>query len=132
MRYPKPTALKLLTGNPGKRRITKNEPKPTGSIGEPPGWMLPEAKRAWHEIVAAYAGSDVLTALDRSQLTVFCQMFAEWMVAERSDTPLNAAFISTMMKIGGKLGLNPSDRTRLQVTVSPPVADPFDDLLDPA
>ena len=31
-RKPKPTALKLLEGNPGKRRINGTEPKPPSSL----------------------------------------------------------------------------------------------------
>ena len=35
-RKPKPTALKLLEGNPSRRALNKNEPQPPTSIPECP------------------------------------------------------------------------------------------------
>ena len=43
-RKPKPTAIKKLEGNPGKRKLNKNEPVPAKGMPECPDWLLPEAK----------------------------------------------------------------------------------------
>ena len=44
-RKPKPTALKLLEGNPGKRPLNEHEPiPPTGKI-RCPSWLEEEAKK---------------------------------------------------------------------------------------
>ena len=42
-RKPKPTALKVLEGNPGKRPLNENEPKPERKAPECPSWLEPEA-----------------------------------------------------------------------------------------
>jgi phage terminase small subunit len=128
----KPTKLHVVQGTDRPDRMKKRvrEPVPTGAIGDPPSWLQPEAKRVWREIVAGYGEVAVLTILDRQQLMTYCQMFARWVESEkaREYVPLPASFIATMASLGGKLGLNPSDRTRLR-TPAPPERDPFDELL---
>ena len=47
-RKPTPTAIKELEGNPGKRPLNKNEPKPTKKAPPCPKWLEPEAKKEWH------------------------------------------------------------------------------------
>ena len=50
-RKPKPTALKVLEGNPGKRPLNDHEPIPPKGELKCPSWLLPEAKRngsGWH------------------------------------------------------------------------------------
>ena len=41
---PKPTALRLLQGNPGKRRLNDAEPKPKQSLPRCPDWLPANAK----------------------------------------------------------------------------------------
>ena len=38
-RKPKPTALKVLEGNPGKRPLNLYEPTPEGDLPECPEWL---------------------------------------------------------------------------------------------
>ena len=44
-RKPKPTALKVLEGNPGKRPLNDHEPIPPKGELKCPSWLLPEAKK---------------------------------------------------------------------------------------
>ena len=44
-RKPKPTALKKLEGNPGKRKLNTKEPVPDKGMPDCPKWLLPEAKQ---------------------------------------------------------------------------------------
>ncbi len=46
-RKPKPTAMKKLEGNPGKRKLNTNEPVPARGMPACPDWLLPEAKKEW-------------------------------------------------------------------------------------
>ena len=41
-RKPKPTALKKLEGNPGKRKLNTKEPMPGKGMPDCPKWLLPE------------------------------------------------------------------------------------------
>lgn len=44
-RKPTPTAIKVLEGNPGKRPLNANEPKPKKKAPRCPSWLEEEAKR---------------------------------------------------------------------------------------
>src|SRR6185312_2686519 len=46
-RKPKPSALKLLAGNPGKRALNKREPRPRREIPSPPAHLSDGARTAW-------------------------------------------------------------------------------------
>lgn len=49
-RKPKPTALKVLEGNPGHRPLNKKEPLPKGRLPRCPDWLEDDARRngnAW-------------------------------------------------------------------------------------
>ena len=49
-RKPKPTALKKLEGNPGKRKLNAKEPVPAKGMPDCPKWLLPEAKEEWKRL----------------------------------------------------------------------------------
>lgn len=65
-RKPKPTALKTLEGNPGKRKINKKEPIPGKGIPTCPEWLLPEAKLEWERLAAVMDQMGLLTEVDRT------------------------------------------------------------------
>lgn len=44
-RKPKPTAVKMLEGNPGKRSLNAGEPKPEKKAPRCPSWLEDEAKK---------------------------------------------------------------------------------------
>jgi hypothetical protein len=65
---PKPTSIKVLTGNPGKRRLNHDEPKPPIAIPECPNKLSPAARASWDRLGHAPVGLRMLTALDRAAL----------------------------------------------------------------
>ena len=80
---PKPTALKVLEGNPGKRPLNDREPHP--DAGEPtrPEWLLPEAKREWSRVVPDLLRLGLLAKVDRAALAQYCQWWGRYVEAER-------------------------------------------------
>lgn len=44
-RKPKPTAVKVLEGNPGKRSLNTREPQPEKKAPRCPSWLEDEAKK---------------------------------------------------------------------------------------
>lgn len=44
-RKPKPTAVKKLEGNPGKRKLNTKEPVPAKGMPACLDWLMPEAKK---------------------------------------------------------------------------------------
>jgi P27 family predicted phage terminase small subunit len=79
---PKPTALKQLEGNPGKRKINKNEPKPAVKIPKCPEWLEPEAKAEWERRSKQLLTLGVLTEVDEVAFAGYCQAYARWREAE--------------------------------------------------
>lgn len=76
-RKPKPTELKILTGNPGKRALPK--PADVGPIGDPPAGLSDAARDKWHESVDEFGAW--LRRSDRSSLRIYCETWAEMLNA---------------------------------------------------
>lgn len=49
-RKPKPTAIKKLEGNLGKRKLNTKEAIPAKGMPDCPGWLLPDAKKEWERL----------------------------------------------------------------------------------
>ena len=65
-RKPKPTALKKLEGNPGKRKLNKKEPIPGKEMPDCPQWLLPDAKDEWVRLCEKLNQIGELTEVDRT------------------------------------------------------------------
>lgn len=125
-RPPKPTALKLLQGNPGKRRIPKGEPKP--KIGaEAPAWLGKRARKFWDNLAPQLVGIRVLTEVDAQALAVLCTLLVEFQMKARAGQT-SVTLASEIRAYLGRFGMTPSDRAKVQV-VPEGEADPFDAFL---
>ena len=76
-RRPKPTALRLIEGNPGKRAINKREPKPGREIPSCPAHLTDAGKVAWGRLCALLDRMGVLTEADAFTLERLCDCYAE-------------------------------------------------------
>lgn len=76
----KPTALKVLEGNPGKRPLPESEPRPDAlqSPQTPPRTLTPGAAAEWRLIAPGLAGMGLLTTLDQGALETYCELRAIW------------------------------------------------------
>jgi P27 family predicted phage terminase small subunit len=81
-RPPKPTALKVLEGNPGKRPLNQNEPKPEKKAPNCPSWLLPDAKKEWRRLSKELEAMGLLTRIDMAAFAGYCQAYARWKEAE--------------------------------------------------
>lgn len=135
-RKPKPTHLKLLEGNPGKRAINGAEPQPARGIPTCPAHLSPSAKAEWRRLAQDLHRVGLLTFVDRGALAAYCQSWGRWVEAERKlqetppllKTPAGYVQISPWLTIAnkerelmarymGELGLTPSSRSRLAVQI---------------
>lgn len=82
-RKPTPTSLKVLRGNPGKRPLNKNEPRPTPTAPNCPTWLSQEAKAEWRRVVPELDRIGMLSRVDRAALTAYCELWATFMTAQR-------------------------------------------------
>lgn len=85
-RKSKPTALKLVTGNPGKRPLNANEPIPTQAPAPPtpPRHLTKEARAEWARVCRELWLLGLLSSLDTSLLAAYCDSFATWVEARRA------------------------------------------------
>ena len=74
----KPTAIKELQGNPGRRPLPKKEPKPKVGKLSCPRWMNGKAKWAFNELGLQLEKMKVLTHADRKALELLCDSYAEF------------------------------------------------------
>ena len=147
-RRPKPTRLKALTGNPGKRPLNVQEPRPEPVVPECPQALGPVARREWERLVGELSALHMLTNLDRAALAAYCGAYALWaeateaiqkygtMVKSPSGYPIQSPYLAVanrqaeiMMRIASEFGFTPASRSRI---VAPPHPEPtlFDNLLD--
>ena len=131
-RKPKPTALKELEGNPGKRQLNINEPKPLAKAPSCPKWMDPEAKKEWRRLSKKMEQIGILTEIDMAAFAGYCQAYARWKAAEEFiskhgsivKTPsgywqqvpqvsIAQQYMKAMQKFAEQFGLTPAARSRI-------------------
>jgi len=80
---PKPTALKRLQGNPGKRALPAGEPQPAaGRVPYAPRWLSEGAAAEWKRLAPRLHAAGLLTEVDHDALAVYCETWALWKRAE--------------------------------------------------
>ncbi len=131
-RRPKPTRMKVLTGNPGKRPLNKYEPRPNPAVPDCPPELGPAAQREWVRLVGELSSLNMVTKLDRAALATYCGAYALWaeateaiqkfgaMVKSPTGYPMQSPYISIanrqaeiMMRIASEFGFTPASRSRI-------------------
>jgi P27 family predicted phage terminase small subunit len=139
-RRPKPTRLKVLTGNPGKRPLNDSEPMPNVAIPECPVELGEIARREWNRLVGELAALGLLTNLDRAALAAYCGAYALWadateaiqkygaMIKSPTGYPVQSPYVAIanrqaeiMMRIASEFGFTPASRSRIS---SPSSSEP--------
>lgn len=80
-RKPKPTNLKILEGNPGKRPLPTREPKPAPVAPKCPSWISREAKKEWKRVAPQLERLGLLTQMDMVALAGYCEAWATYIEA---------------------------------------------------
>jgi len=131
-RKPKPTRVKAVTGNPGRRPLNDSEPEYPPGAGEPPAELSIAAKAEWVRVSLLMTAAGVVTLADRGVLAVYCSAWSRWIQAEAEVTvsgpilkteggqPYQNPWLAvsnrageTVAKLASSLGLDPSSRSRL-------------------
>ncbi len=87
---PKPTALKLLEGNPGKRPLPMNEPKPAPTAPKCPSWLHKDAKKEWKRISTELERLGLLTQVDMAALAGYCEHSGSRKLEQTTEVPVTA------------------------------------------
>lgn len=148
---PKPTKLKILSGNPGKRPLNQNEPKPKveKEIPDPPPWLSTHAKKEWKRVTPELHRLGLLTMIDIAVLASYCQSYDRLIRAEKkirayekehgcltAETP--SGYSQQIPEIGianqamkniksfaQEFGMTPSSRSKIDVESPDDGVDPF-------
>ena len=75
-RKPKPTQIKLVTGNPGHRPPPPDEPRPTAKIPKCPCHLDAEAKREWRRMAKELDDLGILPSIDKAVFAVYCESWS--------------------------------------------------------
>ena len=148
-RRPTPTRLKMLTGNPGKRPLNEDEPKPEAAIPDCPPELSPAARKEWDRLATELGSLRILTNLDRAALAAYCTAYALWaeatvqiekygaMIKSPQGFPIQSPYLAIanrqaeiMMRIASEFGFTPASRSRI-ATPPPPDRGLFALLDDP-
>jgi len=144
----KPTNLKILEGNPGKRPLPVNEPKPRPITPPCPSWLDREAKKVWNRLMPELERLHLMTIVDGEAFAAACQSWAIWVKCQRYlkkvgltfETPNGYIQQRPEVAIGQKaladfrafcteFGLTPASRSRISIKVAEGEEDPMEALL---
>ena len=135
----KPTALKVLNGNPGRRPINDQEPVFDPGKPTPPSYLPAEAKKEWRRIMPQLLRNGLFTVVDVPALVIYCKAWAHYLACEEyiakhgygypvidektkklkyigqfPQVSISRNSVGIIDKFAGKFGLTPSDRSSLK------------------
>lgn len=144
-RRPKPTRIKALTGNPGKRPLNPHEPRPLSALPECPAELSPLARAEWMRLTVELAKLNLVTEIDRGPLAAYCGAYALWaeameqiqkygtMVKSPTGYPIQSPYLAIanrqaeiMLRVAAEFGFTPASRSR--ISAPPPEQLPLLDL----
>ena len=151
-RKPKPTALKKLEGNPGKRPLNTMEPTPPNVSIHCPQYLLPDARKEWKRLAPILIQMGLLTAADVVPFAAYCTAFARWKEAEEEISRHGSIYkdnegrirpnpyiaianqqLREIKSFAAEFGLTPSNRSAMIANVyavmNPSRVDPMEAIL---
>lgn len=145
---PKPTALKLLEGNPGRRPIRDDEPEFLPIVDlEPPDYLEGGvARKKYQELMPKLARCGLATEADIDAIACYCEAWSRYRQAQSHLRQLMVAgadgdqkrnpyhglmrnALDDMRKFWSDFGMTPSARVGLSAPAEKEI-DPFDAFID--
>ena len=134
----KPTKLKVLQGNPGKKKLNENEPMPKEykEPPKPPHYLDYYAKKEWERQIEHLTNTGLVTQADLTMFQEYCEFHAhcvrlhmeirengyEFRTGENNhyhqrmpSTSVLKDYIKIKTNLAEQLGLTPSARTNIEV-----------------
>jgi len=123
-RKPEPTALKAIKGV-RKSRINRQEPRPTGKLGDPPEEFTEQERAMWFE-TAGELCPGVAANSDRVGFELLVRLRTKLRHEFNTKAGMSGAEMAQLVNLCGRFGLTPADRARLQVADSDKPQDPLE------
>ena len=141
----KPTALKVIAGNPGKRALPKNEPQPVAVLKDAPDWFTDSQREYWDYALDS-APRGLLGTMDREVLVIWVVAAAlhreavksladedgmlhttpNGLLQQSAHIPIINKQALIMLRAAGELGFTPSSRSRIDLGKSGGAGGDFD------
>lgn len=149
---PTPTALRVLRGNPGKRKLNESEVTPE-TVSEPIipeylEWLDSVAKKEWDRIAPILKELGLLTKIDGTALAGYCRVYSKWVDTEKlimkhgmlmktesgyiQQSPyisMANQYMKEMRRFLSEFGMTPSSRSNIKLS-EPILRDEFEDYLN--
>lgn len=146
-----PTHLRLVKGNPSKRPINKNEPKPPKGVPSTPKHFNKQ-ERYWFKVLGERLdGMGVITSLDGMALELLVGAYIEWrrhrdvidqegdsykttsadgsvMIRPHPQVAMMADAWKRVCKMQAEFGMTPASRSKVEIK-APGEEDPFAEFL---
>jgi len=130
-RRPQPTALKVLRGNPGKRKPNPHEPVPPAGEVTTPRTLSQGARRVWAELAPIALAMRTLTTADVRAFATLCELQATLTKASRQKDSKVPDLAAAAVKLEKEMapiirpyyalfGLEPVSRARIAVPKDTP------------
>src|SRR5665213_2409034 len=79
---PKPTALRVLEGNKGRRPMPQHEPAPPAGMPSCPDFLNAYARGEWSRVAETLYSIGTLSQIDQMMLAAYCPAYSRWRQAE--------------------------------------------------
>ena len=131
-RPPKPTALKALAGNPGKRSLPPAEANPTPKLPPAPRHLSTVARREWRRLGKQLEQLGLITDIDLRAFELLCVTYDQLRIAQDkvvelgmvvytpSGYPMANPWFTTqgklheqLLRLLGQFGLTPASRAKV-------------------
>jgi P27 family predicted phage terminase small subunit len=150
---PTPTSLKIVRGNPGKRRLNSREPQPPADGIEMPLHLGEVAAARWQNLLPVLQSVRVMTNADVEALARYCDTYEWWLatraklrkegdtypilndageikyIAQRPEVSIAHKLATQLRQLEQDFGLNPSARASLNVEPTKTTEDEEDRLM---
>lgn len=138
-RRAKPTAVKALAGNPGKRKLNKSEPQPIRS-GAPkaPTWVGYFGGILWKQLANDLDKLGLLTNIDLVMFGALCERYdayrnalkvikkegrtykANGMIKKRPEVDMAKESLKELRMVASEFGMSPAARARVAAALEHP------------
>lgn len=118
----KSNALKLLTGNPGRRPIDESPEASSPLSAQLPPELLTDERAAaeWRRTIAPASDAGQLVATDRALAVMHCQLWSRVQsLNDRRDVGADVGrAVALLLRVDAELGFTPASRSKVGPTGS--------------
>lgn len=119
-RPPKPTAIKILEGNAGKRPLHP-EREPDSPLGaSPPAWLEPAARSLWDEWAPRFTAAGCLREIHTAAFAGFMITLARIVSLQREGKPVMVDLHKMLLSYATQFAGTPSAMSRVYVVPKKP------------